>query len=88
MRGTDSTSGTTGHDSSGNGNDGKVTNFNPVIGTTFLDLVWDQAPFKNSGDFQSAVATVATRWLAAGKLTSAEKDAIVSAAGRAKKHMN
>jgi hypothetical protein len=78
------TTGTTAHDSSGNAKAGAVTNFAPVIGTTFLDLVWDQAPFKDVGDFRSAVAILATQWLAAGKLTAAEKDAIVSAAARAK----
>jgi len=66
------------------GVDSGVPNYAQGDGTTFLDLVWDQAPFKNGGDFQSAVATLATQWLGAGLLTSAEKDAIISTAAHAK----
>ncbi|MBX6381896.1 MAG: glycoside hydrolase family 127 protein [Microbispora sp.] len=53
-------------------------------GTTFLDAVWEQAPFANRGRFQSAVAHVADEWVAAGLLSPAEKGRVVSAAARAK----
>ncbi|SBT46463.1 beta-L-arabinofuranosidase domain-containing protein [Micromonospora narathiwatensis] len=53
-------------------------------GPTFLDLVWDQAPFANHGGFQSAVARTAEAFLNAGIFTSAEKDRVVSSAAHAK----
>lgn len=53
-------------------------------GTTFLDAVWDHAPFRNRGGFQSTVAHTAEAWVAAGLLTPAEKDKVVSAAARSK----
>ncbi|XVQ90445.1 hypothetical protein ACQP2K_26990 [Microbispora siamensis] len=53
-------------------------------GTTFLDAVWEQAPFGNRGRFQSAVAHAAGEWVAAGLLSPAEKDKVVSSAARAK----
>jgi len=66
--------------------DSGVPNYAQSDGTTFLDLVWDQAPFMNLGAFQAAVATLATRWLEAGMITSAEKDAIAAAAAKAHLH--
>jgi DUF1680 family protein len=52
-------------------------------GLTFLDLVWDQAPFANPGRFVSAVARTADEFVGLGLFTGAEKDAVVSAAARA-----
>ncbi|MEU5725526.1 beta-L-arabinofuranosidase domain-containing protein [Micromonospora sp. NPDC047738] len=56
-------------------------------GLTFLDLVWDQAPFTNHGGFQSAVARTADAFLAAGIFTQAEKDLVVSSAAHAKNEL-
>lgn len=56
-------------------------------GLTFLDVVWDQAPFGNHGQFVSAVARTADEFLAAGLLTGEEKDTIVSAAARARNEL-
>jgi hypothetical protein len=60
-----------------------VTNYADSDGLTFLDRVWDQAPFSGHGQFQSTVARLATQWQQAGLLTAAEHDAVVSAAARA-----
>ncbi|MFU8850215.1 beta-L-arabinofuranosidase domain-containing protein [Micromonospora sp. SL1-18] len=56
-------------------------------GPTFLDLVWDQAPFANHGDLQSAVARTADAFLKAGIFTAAEKDLVISSAARAKNEL-
>ncbi len=54
-------------------------------GLTFLDVVWDQAPFPDQGTFVAAVTKTANDFAAKGKLTTAQKNAVVSAAGRARK---
>ncbi|MBM0224545.1 MULTISPECIES: beta-L-arabinofuranosidase domain-containing protein [Micromonospora] len=56
-------------------------------GPTFLDLVWDQAPFASHGQFVSAVARTAEAFVAAGVFTDAEKDVVVSNAARASKEL-
>ena len=53
-------------------------------GLTLLDIVWDQAPFSDHGQFVSAVAQTAEGFLERGVMTAAEKDAVASAAGRAR----
>ncbi|BBC31303.1 uncharacterized protein SGFS_025970 [Streptomyces graminofaciens] len=52
-------------------------------GLTFLDVLWDQAPFTTSGRFVQAVRTLADTWLAEARFTRAERDAVVAAAVRA-----
>lgn len=52
-------------------------------GLTFLDILWDQAPFANQGAFVSAVTQVANDFVAQGLFTAQEKNSVVSAAGRA-----
>ncbi|MFD0525902.1 beta-L-arabinofuranosidase domain-containing protein [Paractinoplanes durhamensis] len=49
-------------------------------GPTFLDLVWDQAPFATHDRFVTAVTDTATSFVAAGVFTAAEKNAVVAAA--------
>lgn len=56
-------------------------------GLTFLDIVWDQAPFGNHGAFVSTVATTADDFVANGLFTPAQKDAVVSAAARARSEL-
>ncbi|WAU81272.1 glycoside hydrolase family 127 protein [Streptomyces sp. Qhu-G9] len=51
-------------------------------GLTFLDVLWGQAPFANSGRFVQAVRTLAGTWLAEGLFTRAERDRVVAAASR------
>ena len=53
-------------------------------GLTFLDVVWDQAPFPDHGQFVSTVTHVATDLAARSLFTSAQEDAVVSAAARAR----
>jgi DUF1680 family protein len=52
-------------------------------GPTFLDLLWDEAPFANHGAFVSAVTRIAEAFVAAGVFTTAEKDVVVAQAARA-----
>lgn len=56
-------------------------------GLTFLDIVWDQAPFRDHGAFVSTVARTADDFAAKNLLTPAQKDAVISAAARARKEL-
>ena len=49
-------------------------------GLTFLDIVWDQAPFSDHATFVSTVSTTADNFVAAGTLTPAQRDTVVAAA--------
>ncbi|MGP3963839.1 beta-L-arabinofuranosidase domain-containing protein [Nonomuraea sp. 3N208] len=64
--------------------DSGVPNYARADSVTFLDAVWAKAPFDNQGGFVSAVARTADDWIGAGLMTSAEKNAVVSAAARAR----
>ncbi|WP_236067796.1 glycoside hydrolase family 127 protein, partial [Streptomyces brasiliscabiei] len=52
-------------------------------GATFLDVLWAQAPFATSEAFVRAVRALAEAWVAEGRFTGAERDAVVAAAVRA-----
>ncbi|GFJ85042.1 hypothetical protein [Phytohabitans houttuyneae] len=52
-------------------------------GPTFLDLVWDKAPFANHGAFVAAVTGTAEAFVAAGVFSAAEKDVVVARAAGA-----
>jgi DUF1680 family protein len=56
-------------------------------GPTFLDLLWDQAPFATHHDFVQAVNSTATTFVAAGIYTSKERDTIVEKASQAEKEL-
>ncbi|MEV5695615.1 beta-L-arabinofuranosidase domain-containing protein [Micromonospora globbae] len=56
-------------------------------GPTFLDLVWDEAPFATHGAFVSTVARTAEAFVEAGVFTDAEKDVVVSHAARASREL-
>jgi len=58
---------------------------NPVgpDGLTFLDVVWDQAPFQDHAQFLSHVEAVASEWEGSGRITEGEGAAILDAARRA-----
>ncbi|AQZ63636.1 unnamed protein product [[Actinomadura] parvosata subsp. kistnae] len=56
-------------------------------GLTFLDVVWDQAPFATHGAFVSTVARTAAEFVRAGRLTGAQQDAVVAAAASARKEL-
>ncbi|MER6087474.1 glycoside hydrolase family 127 protein [Streptomyces bluensis] len=49
-------------------------------GLTFLDVLWQQAPFASSGSFVQAVRTLADRWLSEALFTRAERDRVIAAA--------
>lgn len=53
-------------------------------GLTFLDVLWEQAPFATSARFVGAVRTLADTWLSGGLFTRAERDRVVAAAGSAR----
>ncbi|RIQ25081.1 beta-L-arabinofuranosidase domain-containing protein [Jiangella rhizosphaerae] len=53
-------------------------------GLTFLDVVWDNAPFANHGDFVATVARTAEEFVGKGLLTDEQKDTVVSAAASAR----
>ncbi|KAI1778013.1 DUF1680-domain-containing protein [Hypoxylon cercidicola] len=56
-------------------------------GPTFLDLVWDRAPFASHDAFVDAVADTADAFVAAGVYTADERDAIVATAGQAEEEL-
>ncbi len=47
-------------------------------GPTFLDLVWDQAPFADHGAFVTTVTRTAEAFVQAGVYTAAERDLVVA----------
>ncbi|PZG13699.1 glycosylase [Micromonospora craterilacus] len=56
-------------------------------GPTFLDLVWDKAPFASHGQFVSTVTQTAEAFVTAGVFTAAEKDLIVSHAAQSRQEL-
>ncbi|KAI2611782.1 DUF1680-domain-containing protein [Hypoxylon fragiforme] len=56
-------------------------------GPTFLDLVWDNAPFATHADFVETVTSVADAFVAAGVYTADQKDVIVAEAGKAEQEL-
>ena len=54
---------------------------------TFLDVLWDQAPFANHREFTNAVGRVAAAWEQAGRLDARERAAVVNAAGKAERDL-
>ncbi|WP_199815467.1 glycoside hydrolase family 127 protein [Streptomyces griseus] len=60
--------------------DSGVPNRARADGLTFLDVLWQQAPFATSGRFVTAVRTLADGWQSQGLFTRAERDRVVAAA--------
>jgi hypothetical protein len=56
-------------------------------GLTFLDAVWDGAPFRTHAEFVALVEELAEEWEGAGTLTALDRDAIVEAAQRAEEDL-
>jgi DUF1680 family protein len=63
--------------------DARVANPARADGLTFLDAVWDEAPFASHDEFVATVESVATEWEGSGLLTAGERETIVDAARRA-----
>jgi len=56
-------------------------------GPTFLDLVWDQAPFATHAKFVNAVKSTVREFVAAGVYSAKEADTIVTKASKAEKEL-
>ncbi|WP_218034260.1 beta-L-arabinofuranosidase domain-containing protein [Acrocarpospora corrugata] len=56
-------------------------------GLTFLDVVWDNAPFKTHAAFVATVAETAAAFVAAGSLTGEQRDTVVAAAESARSEL-
>ncbi|KAI0390677.1 hypothetical protein F5Y17DRAFT_50436 [Xylariaceae sp. FL0594] len=56
-------------------------------GPTFLDLVWDQAPFATHEAFMNAVTSVAGGFVAAGVYSAQEREAILASAAQAEREL-
>jgi hypothetical protein len=54
---------------------------------TFLDVLWDLAPFASQSAFEAAVDRLAGEWQKAGRFTAQERAAIVDAARRAERDL-
>jgi hypothetical protein len=67
--------------------DAGVPNRTREDGLTFLDVLWDQAPFADHRAFRTAVGRIAAAWQRAGRFRSSERAAIVNAAGRAERDL-
>lgn len=63
--------------------DAGVANPSREDGLTFLDAVWDQAPFASHDAFVSTVKRTAKEWSSSGPLPAGSQNAIVDAARRA-----
>ncbi|KAI1345442.1 DUF1680-domain-containing protein [Xylaria sp. FL0043] len=56
-------------------------------GPTFLDLVWDQAPFATHQDFVEAVSKMADAFVIAGVYSAKERDTIVAKANQTEQEL-
>ncbi|KAF2178146.1 DUF1680-domain-containing protein [Zopfia rhizophila CBS 207.26] len=56
-------------------------------GPTFLDLIWDQAPFATHAAFVQVVTSTADAFVAAKVYTTKERDTIVAKAGEAEREL-
>ncbi|WP_091195091.1 hypothetical protein [Micromonospora narathiwatensis] len=56
-------------------------------GETFLDRVWEAAPFRNHGQFLQRVREVSNEWLIAGRHTESQRQAIFLAAARSERDL-
>jgi hypothetical protein len=63
--------------------DSGVVNHQRADGLSFLDAVWDLAPFADQAAFVRAVTTVSSDWLAQGLLTRTERQRVMTAASQA-----
>ena len=52
-------------------------------GLTFLDVVWDQAPFPTRGQFLRTVERTSTTWSNSGLFTQQQRQAVITAAAQA-----
>jgi hypothetical protein len=67
--------------------DSGVANPSSENGLTFLDALWDHAPFASHAEFTAAVDRVTTEWQSNGLLTAADRTAILNAAASAEANL-
>ena len=67
--------------------DAGVPNKKREDGLTFLDVLWNEAPFATHRAFTSAVARIAAEWEKAQRFTAQERTAVVTAAGKAEQEL-
>jgi DUF1680 family protein len=60
-----------------------VANSVRADGTSFLDAVWNGAPFSRAGQFVTRVERTAAEWRASGRFSAADQQAVLQAARRA-----
>jgi uncharacterized protein len=53
-------------------------------GLTFLDIVWDEAPFARHAEFMAAVRRTADQFVESGRMSDQEREQVVSTADRAR----
>jgi hypothetical protein len=56
-------------------------------GLTFLDALWDAAPFATHGAFVRRAEEVADAWAAAGLFTDAERVTVIEHASRSEREL-
>ncbi|MGP4014912.1 glycoside hydrolase family 127 protein [Saccharopolyspora sp. 5N708] len=56
-------------------------------GLTFLDVVWDAAPFASHGDFVRRVKQTADDWVSAGLFSGVERDTVIRYAAEAEREL-
>jgi DUF1680 family protein len=54
---------------------------------TFLDALWDDAPFRSHRDFMTAVNRTAGVWQQAGRLSAQERTVVIAAAAKAEREL-
>ena len=67
--------------------DAGVPNRKREDGLTFLDVLWNEAPFATHRAFTTAVARIAAEWEKAQRFTAQERTAVVTAAGKAEQEL-
>jgi len=67
--------------------DAGVANRPRETGLTFLDEIWNEAPFANHRAFVAAVTRIAGAWQQAGRFTTQERTAVIDAAGKAEREL-
>ena len=68
--------------------DSGVANRAGTNGLTFLDELWNEAPFTNHRQFMTVVTRIAAAWQQSGKFSAAERSAIVATAGKAERELS
>jgi hypothetical protein len=63
--------------------DSGVENPTGPEGLSFLDVLWDEAPFPSHGEFLAAVERLGREWETNGALRSSQVETILDAARRA-----